>query len=68
MTLFDLVVMLFRVWAMYNQSKYILGVLLTIYAIELVLHLVDRVMYSTYNTRMQNFCGLLDKMFTISQS
>ena len=42
--------MLFRVFAMYNQSKYILGILLTVYAIELVLQLVDRVTYSTSKT------------------
>ena len=50
MTLFDLVVMLLRVWAVYNQSKYILNILLTIYVIELVLYLVYCVMYSTSNT------------------
>ena len=69
MTLFDLVVMLLRVWAMYNQSKYILGTLLTVYTIEVVLYLVDCVMYSTSNTAgMYNLCGLLDEMLTVSQS
>ena len=34
--------MVLRVWAMYSQSRFILGTLLTFYSIERIIFLVDR--------------------------
>ena len=45
----DAVVMILRVWALYNQSKTVLGVLLTLYTIELILYLVDSIMLTNMN-------------------
>ena len=36
-TSLDIVVMILRVWALYNQSRLVLGVLLGLYAMEVVL-------------------------------
>ena len=38
--------MILRVWALYNRSMFILGALLTLYAIELILFLVDRILFT----------------------
>ena len=43
-TLVIAVLMILRVWAMYNQSRLILGILLVCYAISIISYLVDRVM------------------------
>ena len=43
-TLVVAVLMILRVWAMYNQSRLILGILLVCYAISIISYLVDRVM------------------------
>ena len=37
------VIMILRVWVMYNQSRLILGILLVFYAISIISYLVDRV-------------------------
>ncbi|KAH0835016.1 hypothetical protein J3R83DRAFT_10741 [Lanmaoa asiatica] len=39
--------MILRVWALYNQSRFILGILLTFYAIEIIPKLVFAVLGST---------------------
>ena len=49
MTLVDTVVMILRVWALYGRSKFILGILLTLYAIEIILGLVSCIILSTQN-------------------
>lgn len=36
-----------RVWALYSRSRIILGVLLALYSIEIILFVVDRVVFST---------------------
>ena len=46
-TLADVVAMILRAWALYNRSRFILGVLLTLYAIEVIVYLVDVVILST---------------------
>ena len=43
-TLVVAVVMILRLWAMYNQSRLILGMLLVFYAISIISFLVDRIM------------------------
>ena len=45
-TLVVAVVIILRVWAMYNQSRLILGVLLVFYAISLTSFVVDHVIVS----------------------
>lgn len=45
-TLITAVVMVLRVWAIYNRSRFILHTFLTLYAIEVVLFLVDRIMFN----------------------
>ena len=52
MTLFDIVVMILRVWALYNQSRFILRALLTFYAIEVIVNLVYCVFFNTPNQLM----------------
>ena len=47
MTLVDTVAMILRVWALHNQSKFILGALFTLYAIEVIAELGVCVLYST---------------------
>ena len=49
MTLDAIVAMILRVWALYNQSRSILGTLLTLYAIEVIIMLVSCVVFSTLN-------------------
>ena len=49
MTLDAIVVTIFRVWALYNQSRLILATLLTLYAIEVTIVLVSCVVFSTSN-------------------
>ena len=49
MTLDTIVAMILRVWALYNQSRLILGTLLTLYAIEVIFTLVSCVVFSTSN-------------------
>ena len=49
MTLIGIVVMILRVWALYNQSKLILGTLLALYAIEVIINLISCVFVSTQN-------------------
>ena len=39
--------MILRVWAMYNQSRLILGLLLVIYVINMILYLIERIMFCT---------------------
>lgn len=41
------VVMILRVWALYRRSRFILGALLTLYAIEVIVALVNCVVVST---------------------
>ena len=43
-TLVVAVVMILRAWAMYNQSRLILGILLVCYTISIISLLVDRVL------------------------
>ena len=45
-TLVDVVVMILRVWAIYKQSKLILCILLPLYSFELILYLIDRVIFT----------------------
>ena len=46
-TLLDVVVMILRLWALYNQSKFVIGFLFTFYAIKVSLCLVDCIMFVT---------------------
>lgn len=41
--------MILRVWAIYNQSRLILSILLTLYVIEVTLYLVDCVLFTQMN-------------------
>lgn len=40
------VAMILRVWALYARSRFVLGILLTLYAVEVVVYLVFGVMSS----------------------
>ena len=40
------VVMILRVWAMYHQSRSILGVLLLLYSMEVVVNIIACIIYS----------------------
>ena len=44
------VVMILRVWVLYNKSRFILGALLVLYAIELVSYVADCLLFSTKKT------------------
>ena len=46
-TLLGAVVMILRLWALYNQSRFDIGFLFTFYAIKITLCLVDCVMFVT---------------------
>lgn len=45
--LVDAVAMILRVWALYNRSKLILAILLTLYAIQLIIYATFCVILST---------------------
>ena len=47
MTFDAIVATILRVWALYNQSRLILGTLFTLYAIEVIIMLVSCVVFST---------------------
>ena len=47
MTVVTAAVMILRVWAMYNRSRIILGVLLSLYALEIVSFIITCVIIST---------------------
>ena len=47
MTVVTAAVMILRVWAMYNWSRIILGVLLSLYALEIVSFIITCVIIST---------------------
>ena len=42
--------MILRVWVLYNKSRFILGALLVLYAIELVSYVADCLLFSTKKT------------------
>ena len=44
--------MILRVWALYNRSKSILGVLLALYAVEVIVALVNCIIVSAQNQRL----------------
>lgn len=44
--------MIFRVRAVYKQSRIILGILLLPYTVDLIVYLIDRIMFSTKNKGM----------------
>ena len=46
------VVMILRVWAMYSGSKVILGVLLTLYVLEMISFIANSIVVSTKSTGM----------------
>ena len=62
--------MILRVWALYGQSRFILGALLTLYAIEVVPNLVLCVKVSTQNKSigvwtMTSYRARYNKMFSV---
>ena len=48
----DTVAMILRVWALYSRSRFILYVLLTIYAIEVMFEVASRIVFTTQNQPM----------------
>lgn len=44
------VVMILRVWALYSQSKFILTILLVLYAFEVIVGLTSCIITSSHNT------------------
>ena len=59
----DAVVMILRVSALYNRSRFILGILFTLYAVELILYLVDRVILNiTQHAGMWSVVSYLSHM------
>ena len=52
MTLVNTVVMILRVWALYNRSRLILGTLVTFYAMEVILVLVSSIILSIQINRL----------------
>ena len=49
MTVVTVVVMILRVWVLYSRSKVILGVLLTLYVLEIIPFIVACIILSTPN-------------------
>lgn len=48
----NIVVMILRVWALYNRARHILGALFMLYAVEVITSAVACVKFSTQNMPM----------------